>query len=277
MVDIFGSSRRQGKRGLQGPAGPPGEGLSSFFFSKQLAQWLYENLSFSCFFKDKRSGLVIDKDKIIGIKNQVGDNHAVAINKFKLLIKIPDYGYGVEMNKSLYRIDDLDWAIGLNSKAIFFFAFKIDAWPKTLEYIFHSGNSDRAIYLKGTNLVIQACKRPQHHYMIPYKQNTWNICFIEFNNSESLKSRYMINDLKGDFITEKSQSLERVVYIGGKDNYYFKGVLARFDFYSNFTDEGEVMGDLPDSIKTSVINQLYSLEVNDKERESKRRRKDLTE
>ena len=95
--------------------------------------------------------------------------------------------------------------------------------------------------------------------MIPYEVGSWNICFIEFNNSTSLKSRYKINDLEGYFIT-KPQSLEnRVVYIGGKDNYYFKGVLARFDFFSNHENEDEIMNNLPNSVKTSVITQFYDL------------------
>ena len=276
MVDIFGANRRQGKRGFQGPAGPAGEGLSSFFFGKQLTRWFYENLSFSCFFKDSKSGLVIEKDKSIAIKNQVGDNHAVAINKFERLVEIPDYGFGVEMRKSLYRINDLDWALALNSKAILFFAFKIyKAKPKGLQYIFHNG-SDRAIFLKGSNLVIQASAEAHHRCLIPYKEKSWNTCFIEFNNSESLKSRYMINDLQGEFITEPSKSGERVVYIGGKDNYYFTGVLARFDFYSNFTEEEEVMDNLPDSVKTSVIKELYLLPLPDTDN-VKRRKMDETE
>ena len=265
MVDIFGANRRQGKRGFRGPTGPAGEGLSSFFFGKQLTRWFYENLSFSCFFKDKTSGLIIEKDKVVAIKNQVGNNHAVAINEFERLTEIPDYGYGVEMTKSLYQVHNLQWAPANNSKAILFFAFKITAKPKGLQYIFHNGN-DRAIYLKGTNLVIQACAEVHHRYLIPYEEHAWNVCFVEFNTSTSLRSRYKINDLEGYFETEPSQSVSKVLYIGGKDKHFFKGVLARFDFYSNFKEEGEIMENLPNSVKTSVIKELYFLPDDDVKR-----------
>ena len=125
MVDVFGSSsRRRGKRGAVGPRGPPGEGLPDFFFGKELSKLLYENLSFSCFFKDKKSGLIYDKEKVVAIKNQVGKNHAVAKKEFENLIKIPDYGFGVEMTKSKYVISDIEWARTVNSKTIFFFCLQ---------------------------------------------------------------------------------------------------------------------------------------------------------
>ena len=276
MVDIFGANRRKGKKGDRGPSGPAGEGLSSFFFGKQLSRWFYENLSFSCFFKNKTSGLIIEKDKVVAIKNQVGNNHAVAINEFEHLTEIPDYGYGVNMSKSLYQVDNLQWAPANNSKAILFFAFKITTKPgKDLQYIFHNGN-DRAIYIKGPNLVIQACAEAHHRYLIPYEEHAWNVCFVEFNTSTSLRSRYKINDVEGYFESEPSQMMSKVLYIGGKDKQFFKGVLARFDFYSNFKEEGEIMDNLPDSVKTSVIKELYLLPLPDTDN-VKRRKMDETE
>ena len=274
MVDIFGGNRRQGKRGLQGPAGPPGEGLSAFFFSKQLAKWFYEGLSFSCFFKTSRSGLVIEKTgKVLGIKNQVGDNDAVALKKFEQLVEIHGYGYGVMMSSSLYRIDNLDWALGNNSKAILFFAFKVDEWPKKLGYIFQNEDEDRSIYLKGAHLVISGCKRPQHHYLIPYKQNDWNICFVEFNNCEGMLSRYKINDQKGTFTTEPNDGDAQTCYIGGKNNLSFQGVLARFDFFTNFSPEEEIMENLPESVKNSFIEQFYNIQDDEKNSQNKRIKK----
>ena len=267
MVNVFGCS--SGKRGPPGPPGeygPPGkkgrdgDGLSAFFFSKQLAQWFYQNLSFSCYFKDEQSGLISDKGKVTAIKNQVGANNAIAINTFESLSPIPDYGYGLKMNKSLYRIDNLDWALGETSAAIFVFAFKIDAWPKTSEYIFHAESGDRAIYLNGENLVIQTGTIPHQSTFVKYLQDEWNICFIEFNNCSDCPSRYKINDQEGTFTTETSKGHIRTLYLGGKENYYFHGVLARFDFFSNHIEEkGDEMGNLPDSVKKSFIKEFYEL------------------
>ena len=220
MVDIFGSTRRRGKRGPPGSKGETGDGLSAFFFSKQLAQWFYESLTFSCYFKKKRSGLIFDKVDVIGIKNQVGDNHAVSINKFEQLVRIPDFGYGVLFTKSLYKIDNIDWALGDNSKAIFTFAFKVTAWPKTLGYIFHTESGDRSIYLKGAHLIIQTCKSPEHHVLVEYSEDEWNICYIEFNNYEGALSHYRINDRKGTFITIPSTDQARTIFIGGKEIFF---------------------------------------------------------
>ena len=266
MVDVFGSSsRHQGKQGRLGPVGatgPPGQGLSDYFFGKQLSKSFYENLAFSCFFNDKKSGLIFEKEKVVALKNQVGKNNAVAINKFENLIKIPDYGYGVEMTKSKYMINEIDWARAQNTTAIFFFAFKINAFPKEgeTEFLFYTEYGDRGIFLKGTNLRIKACEKPEHHYLIPYKQREWNICYIEFNNCSDLKSRYKINDLEGTFITEKSIDPNMQIFIGGKENSYFKGVLARFDLYTNFAEENQKVENLPIGVRNAFLREHYVID-----------------
>ena len=267
MVDVFGSSsRRRGKRGAVGPRGPPGEGLPDFLFGKELSKLLYDNLSFSCYFKDKKSGLIYDKEKVVAIKNQVGKNHAVAINKFENLIKIPDYGFGVEMTKSKYVVSDIEWARTVNSKSIFVFAFKIDEYPRRgFEFLFHTEFGDRAIYLKGTNLVIQACKSPQHYILIPYLQREWNKCYIEFNNCQELQSYYKINDLEGTFITERTTNPKKELIIGGKENFFFKGVLARFDCYTKFAKGDEKVQNLPIAIRNSFLREHYDIDEEETE------------
>ena len=70
MVNIYGD-QIEGQRGPPGPQGPPGESLNAIFFSRNLAQWFLDTLSFSCYFKDARHGLVWGEKKPIGIKNQV--------------------------------------------------------------------------------------------------------------------------------------------------------------------------------------------------------------
>ena len=265
MVDVFGSSSRhqgkQGRLGPVGPAGPPGQGLSDYFFSKQLSKSFYENLAFSCFFNDKKSGLIFEKEKVIALKNQVGKENAVAINKFENLIKIPDYGYGVEMTKSKYMIK-YDWARAQNSTAIFFFAFKINELPKEgeTEFLFYTENGDRGIFLAGTNLIIKACVKTEHRYLIPYKVREWNVCYIEFNNCSTLKSRYKINDLEGTFITEHSKDPNKQIYIGGKENSYFKGVLARFDLYTNFAEENQKVENLPIGVRNAFLREHYEID-----------------
>ena len=72
-----------------------------------------------------------------------------------------------------------------------------------------------------------------------YYQNNWNICYIEFNNCEGGLSHYKINDLEGTFYTKASTDETREIYVGGWDNHYFHGVLARFDFFSNFLRMGK--------------------------------------
>ena len=264
MVDVFGSSSR--RRGKRGAVGPPGEGLPDFFFGKELSKLLYDNLSFSCFFKDKKSGLVYDKEKVVAIKNQVGRNNAVAINKFEDLIEIPDFGFGVEMTKSKYIIDKLDWATSLNSKAIFFFAFKINDYPKKgFQFLFHTEFGDRGIYLKGTNLVIQACKNPQHYRLVPYEQHEWNICYIEFTNCQELQSYYKINDLEGTFITESSTDPKKQLIIGGKENYFFKGVLARFDCCTKYAKDDQKVQNLPTAIRNSFLREHYDIDIEETE------------
>ena len=183
MVDVYGCTKRgapgppgePGPPGKKGPQGEKGDGLSTLFFSKQLAQWFYESLTFSCYFKSETSGLVFDAGhKPIAIKNQVKEGaNAVAMKKVEKMVEIEDYGYGLTFSKSLYKIDDMDWALGLKSKAIFMFAFKVDAWPKTLQYIFHTESGDRSICLKESHLIIQAGGSPEQHVHVDYYEDEW--------------------------------------------------------------------------------------------------------
>ena len=48
MVDVYGCAKRgaPGPPGADGPPGKKGDGLSSVFFSKQLARWFYEKPNF---------------------------------------------------------------------------------------------------------------------------------------------------------------------------------------------------------------------------------------
>ena len=92
---------------------------------------------------------------------------------------------------------------------------------------------------------------------VDYFEDEWNICYIEFNNYQGELSHYRINDHEGTFRTEPSTDQTATVFVGGKDNHYFKGVLARFDFFSNFFEEGEEFENLPDSVKKSIVKEYY--------------------
>ena len=90
-----------------------------------------------------------------------------------------------------------------------------------------------------------------------YYEDEWNICYIEFNNYKDELSHYKINDHEGTFSTQASTDQTATIFVGGKDNYFFKGVLARFDFFSNFFEEGEEFENLPNSVRKSIVQQFY--------------------
>ena len=198
--------------------------------------------------------------KPIAIKNQVKEGaNAVAMKKVEKMVEIKDYGYGLTFSNSLYKINRMDWALGLKSKAIIVFAFKVDAWPQTLQYIFHTESGDRSICLKESHLIIQAGGSPEQHVHVDYYEDEWNICYIEFNNYKGELSHYKINDQEGTFNTQPSTDKTTTVFIGGKTNYFFNGVLARLDFFTNFFKQGEEFENLPDSVKKSIVKQFYLL------------------
>ena len=110
--------------------------------------------------------------KPIAIKNQVEEGaNAVAMKKVEKMVEIKDYGYGLTFSKSLYKINRMDWALGLKSKAIIMFAFKVDAWPQTLQYIFHTESGDRSISLKKRHLIIQTSESLEHHVHVDYHED----------------------------------------------------------------------------------------------------------
>ena len=263
MVDKFGGYRK-GVVGPPGPQGPPGESLNAIFFSKNLSQWFVDTLSFSCYFKDTRNGLVWSEKKPIGIKNQVKNKkYATALKPVERLVKIPYYGYGLTFSNSLYMIQDMDLALGINSKAILIFAFKIDAFAEHLQYIFYGENSaDRAIYLKGNHLHIQASK--SQYTSVEFKERDWNVCYLEFNNfSDKRLSYFELNDdKKGTFVTEPADDFDKKMFLGGReDDLSFQGVIARID-YSLFLvdkDHGEEMGEFPKTVRKSMIKECYDI------------------
>ena len=261
MVNKFGEARI-GKRGPQGDIGPPGKrgppgaGLCSAFFSKQLTQWFYENLSFSCYFPDQESGFIYKDKKAIGIKNRVKENHAQCKNQVGKLIKIPDDGFGLEFRNSLYEITNLDFANSKPSKAILIFAFKVDAWPSHYQYIFNTKDNQRSVYLKGVNLIIKGGKTKE--VAVEYFQHQWNICYIEFNNIPGELSHYQINEEIGTFETSMEKQGLEVLYIGSKDSYYFQGVIARIDILlKNPVAEGDESKNLPLEVRKSVFREFY--------------------
>ena len=254
MVDKFGERRRTGKRG---PPGPPGDGLSSQFFSKRLATWLGDLVSFTFYFEDEKSGLVWKGGKAVAIKNRVGINDARALHKIPRLIKIPDYGYGLQFRKSIYEIKDVDVATGIHSKVVLIFAFKVDAYPRDRGTLFYSGEGERSVCLDHKNLVIIGSRGGGEVY-VPFREHRWNLCWIEYNNAD-MSSRYVINDRKGTFVTGSETGLDDCLYIGGKkgEESYFQGVMARFDLISIPMDENEC---ITDSFRRSFLIEHYDIE-----------------
>ena len=122
-----------------------------------------------------------------------------------------------------------------------------------MQYLFYTKNDERAIFLKGTNIVIKGTKSSS--IAVKYKINRWNKCYIEFNNQE-FDSIYDINEEKGTFRISTEKFYEDKIYIGGKGAYYFQGVIARFDFLSRpiFTKEN-----IPDSVKESFLKEKYDI------------------
>ena len=265
MVDKFGTYAGE-KAGPVGPKGPPGESLSSLFFSKNLSKWFEDILSFSCYFKTPSSGLEFDYDdkikkkKAIGIKNQIKNRkYASALNDVESLTEIPEYGYGLTFSKSVYMFEDMDWALGENSKAILMFAFKVDAWPEHVEHIFSRKYKDRGIFLKGAHLHIRSSK--SEYVKVEYLQKDWNICYLEFNNhrlTDRQKSYYKINDKEGQFTLEDGKDPKDIqMFLGGEISVrYFQGAIARVDFVA-LTIATKLEENLPKSVRDSVLKEQY--------------------
>ena len=283
MVNVYGDKKRgpPGPPGEPGPPGKKGVGLSSLFFSKQLARWFYENCDFSCYFKDERSGFVYDKDKPVGIKNQKKSSCTDALcttSNAGSLVKIPDYGYGLQFKDSVYKIDEIEIAEAEPSEAILFFTFKIPKIFKTYQYILAT-TYGHCIYLKDDNLIIQGSENEdddsETKVAVKYETDEWNKCYIEFNCIPGMLSIFQINDIQGTFKTEPGRSSlpsDFSLYIGGEKpsspKYPFKGLLARIDIqlveddteFSKKREKSEI--NLSPEIRKSVMDQFYCLTDN---------------
>ena len=222
-----------------------------------------------------------DKEKPVGIKNQIKSSCTDALcttSNAGSLVKIPDYGYGLQFKDSVYKIDEIEIAEAEPSKAILFFTFKIPKIFKTYQYILAT-TYGHCIYLKDDNLIIQGSENEdddsETKVAVKYETDEWNKCYIEFNCIPGMLSIFQINDIQGTFKTEPGQSnspSDFLLYIGGEKpsspKYPFKGLLARIDIqlveddteFSKKREKSEI--NLSPEIRKSVMDQFYCLTDN---------------
>ena len=250
MVNVFGQSDAVGKKGDKGDTGD--SGFSIIFFSKQLLKWFNEILILSFYFDTETSGILIEDEKRVGIKNQVTNKNAKALTHVGSMSKIDISGkYALEFKNTVYKVENIDWAFSNTQKSILIFAFKVPTFVTNKQYIFHTMNKDeinRAVYIENADLVIQTSSLTK----VPYRSDSWNICYIEYGK----ESNYWINENTGTFQTIHIVETDYNLLIGGKDENTFNGIIARIDFYS---ERHVHEGFLPVGIRDIIIESYKAL------------------
>ena len=257
VIAIKGDDGEMGGQGPPGARGSKGEvgkdGLLTLvdWFSPQVVKWYREIEKVAFYFDDEKSGFIVDGDKKkIGLKNHSTGENAMAKYKVEQLIEIPTFDtFALRFSKSLYRIQNINWALSGHMKAILVISFKIDKFPNDFEYICGTENKERGLSLKGANL--QIWRNKDQCINTTYILGKWNIVYVEWNTNGSL-SYYSVNGKEGTFKTEPVVNEPEILYLGaskgGKN--FFDGCLSVFDLYSNMREDS---GNLPAYIKKLMI------------------------
>ena len=259
---VKGPSGKKGDPGPQGKTGPPGEKgdhgekgdsgfLSTNFFATQIIEMFNKNLVFSCYFDNKKDGFIYSGDRIIGLKNRNGSNHAYIVNGDPgALIHYIDQ-YALIFNNSIYKIKDIDLASGARSKAIVIMNFKIKEFPSSYQYILISKTGQRQLYLKASNLILEVSGIRS---ILPYRLG-WNVVYIEFSNTEKGVNIFRLNEQSINFEVKPEKIPDEEVLVGGYKEQHLKAAIARIAIYSDYQTEDE---NLPDKIRDLYIRRLFS-------------------
>ena len=173
-----GDSGEKGDRGEQGDSGEKGargqDGfLSTVFFATQIIEMFEKNLTFSCYFNNKKDGFIYSGDRIIGLKNRIGTNDAYIVHgdPGKLIHYIDKYA--LVFDDSIYKIKEIDLASGTRSKAIVILNFRVTEFPSSYQYILISKTGQRQLYLKASNLILEVSGKRS---ILPYRLG-WNVVY----------------------------------------------------------------------------------------------------
>ena len=221
-----GSPGEKGDRGEQGESGP----VDMYFFGKQIIGWFSKSMSFSCYFETKTSGIISDKGKRVGIKNQVNPNRHAMIREGEvgLMIKVNKEQYSLEFKNEMYMIKDTHLAEFINTKAIVMLNFKVTSYVPDIQYILCDFYEKRQIYLKGPNVVADC---GDGVVSIPFDLE-WNTLYLEINHAKGKAGLFQVNDTSKPITCGDTKEFARTLYFGGWKKQFFKGCIQRMEIFN---------------------------------------------
>ena len=229
-IDKFGNSTVTAKDGK--------DGLLSLvkWFEPLIYEWWKKVELISFYFENETDGFVYDKNKTpIGLKNFATGTSGNAQYPVETLTKLFSQYYALQFNRSLYIVVNIDFCYGDFMKAVLLVSFKISKLPKTSQTICTTEDASRGVTVKLQHLSILNGEKSS--VKVPYKFGEWNTLYVVWNTNGT--SHFQINDTTGHFRTEPVQSYASLfLYLGangtrsGVGTNFFRGEIAKFDFYS---------------------------------------------
>ena len=243
-MNKFANRRSQGpagKTGDTGPIGPPGIDVLCQFFWPQLQEWITKNQTVAYYFDTRTSGFVIEKDKIVAIRNQTGttwNGYLSYGDKFGELIS--EYGHlSLQFNQEIYKIGKELFPFGRSMhKLMIILNFKRKSSVPGKEIILSDKMGYRQIYLHD-NYVYFVCDDQTMKFR--YVQGKWNAVFIECNDNRSMDSFFAVNCSKRQTFSIRAAAPDNYLYIGGlKSDNFFKGAIGRLEILHQPINEREI-------------------------------------
>ena len=217
-------------------------------------------MSFSCYFETKTSGIISDKGKRVGIKNQVNPNRHAMIREGEvgLMIKVNKEQYSLEFKNEMYMIKGTHLAEFINTKAIVMLNFKVTSYVPDIQYILCDVYENRQIYLKGTNVVADYGDGAVN---IPFNLE-WNILYLEINHVKGKPGLFKVNDTSKPITCgDVGHLFSRTLYFGGWKKKYFQGCIQRMEIFNR---DG-VKDNLPQDLRTEYMLINYEDPVSEPE------------
>ena len=267
MVNVFGEPVNSenaniaifGDQNIRGQRGPPGKNAVEvgLWCPTGVMEMFRKDEQCTIFFNTGKDGLLYDKaKKVIGLKDQYGENHAICEHNFRKPIKVGKY-YAIPLNDSLYKISDIKTATEQPSICIIVLQFKVsgELTEDKDVYIICNETLTRGVKINKSNLTILGTDSMK----LTYADEDWNTLIIQYSylKSNDGKCFFTLNGARGTFVHHKDVESSYDLYIGGtKEKKDFARVLlANFELYWL----GNPLPDpylLPESILNSIQYDL---------------------
>ena len=246
-----------------GPRGPPGRDSTRLdvWCKPALLQMLTDSATASFYFNTMVDGILVEKGKIIGIKDRSSSkkHNAVSLKKNGSIVPSHNTFSLVMGSDECYHMLNVRSAVRPRTVVVVAISFKLtkslpDKFPY---YLFSNENSSRAVTLRQTWMDIAGCVEGSPEIIV--NPLAWNRFLIQYSsvNGSSDKCFYILNGKRGTFRPIVYENDATQLYIGHPTKNSAPMMINYFQVHSIHLDSGSDYV-LPDSFSRSLLHYMQT-------------------